>query len=171
MRLRPSATLLAITLLSVAACSTIDQLGQLRPGASEAEATRLAHAAPGFEWKNADGTRTLEYSNEPVDGDACFMVTVDAAGKVLKVEQVVTDANIARIRTGMTQDEVRRILGAPRSVVHFPLSGEDVWDWNTGHGSVSLNLIRFNAHFKQGQLVRTSTRTIDPGDCSIISPC
>ncbi len=124
-----------------------------RPYATEAE-TIAAQGEPSRRWINADGTAVLEYSTQP-EGVRCMMVTVDATGHVLGQEDALTPAGLARVQPGMTQEEVSRLLGSHRSVQYFPLSGEEVWDWNianTGPGIAT----RFNVHFVAGKVARTS---------------
>ncbi|MFD2273033.1 outer membrane protein assembly factor BamE [Undibacterium arcticum] len=43
--------------------------------------------------------------------------------------------NFANIRTGMSKEEVRRLLGKPRTIVEFKLKNEEVWDWRYLHQS------------------------------------
>ena len=157
--------------LFLTGCASTGDFSQLRPGISTEADVSKAGGKPTYVWQNSDGTRTLEYSAQPDDGFGCVMLTLDAAGKLTKIENAITPANIARIQPGMAQDAVRRILGTPRSKVFFPLAGEDVWDWNTSDASAIISFERFNVHFKAGVVARTSWRHIDPGSCSFISPC
>lgn len=162
--------ILTIAVCGLFACGSVRRLGSLQPGLStETDATKLAGRKPGYVWNNADGTRTLEYSNQPLDGSTSYMVTVDTAGKVLGVRPINVDPATTALSVGMGRDEVRRLLGSPRTIATY-MSGEEIWDWNTATGSPGY-LVRFNAHFRDGKLVRTSTRTLDLNDCSIVSPC
>lgn len=42
---------------------------------------------------------------------------------------MLTEANYARVRPGMTRDQVRRLLGQPARVETFDNLREDVWEW------------------------------------------
>lgn len=55
-------------------------------------------------------------------------VDFDAAGRVVRVTQVRTAENFARVRIGVdTQADVRREFGPPRIVVPFPRVGLVAW--------------------------------------------
>jgi hypothetical protein len=57
----------------------------------------------------------------------------------------------------MSQVEVRRMLGRPRTVIPFPRKNEEVWDWRYLNGT-TVRL--FNVHFdmNSGKVVRTSSQ-------------
>nr|WP_243632468.1 hypothetical protein [Parazoarcus communis] len=132
-----------------------------KPYTTEAEALS-ARGEPTRRWDNGDGTTTLEFSTQP-NGDSCLMVEVDASGIVLRQWDALSDQNLARVRPGMTPDEISRLLGEHRSEQSFRLSGETVWDWNIpnyGPGIATL----FNVHFIDGKVVRTSQTYIYPRD-------
>ncbi|WP_214279275.1 hypothetical protein, partial [Escherichia coli] len=50
---------------------------------------------------------------------------------------------------------VSRMLGTERSRVYFRLSEEDVWDWTVEPEQSGYGL-RFNVHFKNGVVLRTT---------------
>ncbi len=58
------------------------------------------------------GGERLQYSLQPV-GRQAWMVDLDATGKVLKVEQALTEPNLERIQPGWTRQDVERELGPP----------------------------------------------------------
>ena len=148
---------IGVALLLVAGCAT----GPGRQYGSQAEAL-AALGEPVRRWSNEDGTTTLEYSTQPY-GDRALMLTVDAAGSVIRQDDALSDENLARVEKGMTRDEVSRLLGQHRSVQTFALSGEEVWDWNVyndGPGVATL----FNVHFIDGKVVRTSRSYVFPRD-------
>lgn len=173
MSIRKLRIALCVALLcGLAGCASVGRLATLQPGiSSEADATSMAGRKPDFVWNNPDGTRTLEYSNQALDGNTAYKVIVGTNGKVIKTERIIVDPATTRIDYGMPREQVRKLLGSPRTIVNFPLSGEEVWDWNTSEVTMPGYLVRFNVHFKKGKVVRTSTRTIDKNDCSILSPC
>ncbi len=147
---------LSILLAALAALTLFAGCAQwpAHPYATEAE-TIAAHGQPVRRWANADGTTTLEYSTQP-GGTICMMVTVDAAGRVLRQADALTVENLARVSVGMTREEVSHMLGRHRTVEYFPRLREEVWDWNidnsTGPGIATL----FNVHFIDGKVARTS---------------
>lgn len=147
-----------LAMLMLAGCAAF---APPRPLTTEAEAIAV-HGQPTRRWDNGDGTTTLEYSTQPY-GHTTLMVAVDASGVVLHQENALSDANLAKVKRGMTKDEVARLLGSHRSVQTFALSGEEVWDWNIyndGPGFATL----FNVHFIDGRVVRTSRSYEYPPD-------
>ncbi|MEC5384589.1 hypothetical protein VVD49_02585 [Uliginosibacterium sp. H3] len=156
---------LCALLICLGACASVERIASLAPGTStEADATKAAGRRPEYVWNNADGTRTLDYSNQPFEGTTSWFVTVDAAGKILKTQRIEVNAERNDVSIGMTPDQIRRMLGSPRTVTTY-MSGEEVWDWNTVTVGGPGYLVRFNVHFKDGKVVRTSTKTIDRNDC------
>ena len=97
------------------------------------------------------------------------MIQVDAGGIVLRQWDALSDENLARVRRGMSPDEVSRLLGLHRSEQTFPLSGETVRDWNVrnyGPGVATL----FNVHFLDGKVQRTSQTYVYPRDGAAYRP-
>lgn len=119
--------------------------------------------APTRIWENADGTRTLEYATQP-NGQTCWMYTVDGAGRVLDQFDALAAQNLARVRVDMSVDEVLRLLGTHRSIQRFALSGEEVYEWNVRNEWVGAAATRFNVHFVDARVVRTSYSYIYPRD-------
>ncbi len=150
-----------LTMLALLILSGCAAFAPPPPLTTEAEALSV-HGEPTRRWDNGDGTTTLEYSTQPY-GHRTLMVTVDASGVVIDQHDALSDENLTRVKPGMTQDEVSRLLGTHRSVQVFKLSGEEVWDWNVyndGPGVATL----FNVHFIDGRVVRTSRTYVYPRD-------
>lgn len=127
------------------------------------EAEVLAkYGSPTQRWPNEDGTVTLEFSTQP-NGYVTWMYTIDAGGIVLRREDALDDDNLARVERGMTRAQVARLLGQHRSVQTFSLSGEEVWDWNIYNDGPGV-ATRFNVHFIDGEVVRTSRTFVYPRD-------
>ena len=154
--------LTALTLCAalLAGCATQDRDARLQPGSSREADVLTLYGQPRRVWPEADGGRTLEYSTQPM-GRHCYLVRLTADGRLVSVEDGLSPANRAHVEPGMTPEQVSRLLGAERSRVFFHLSGEDVWDWTiepdqTGYG------MRFNVHFKDGVVLRTSQSMVFP---------
>jgi hypothetical protein len=151
---------LAVTAALLAGCATPDRDARLQPGiAQEADVIAFYGQARRI-WPEADGGRTLEYSSQPM-GRHCYMVRLGPDGRLVRVEDGLSAANRARIEPGMTPEQVSRLLCAERSRVFFPLSGEDVWDWTVEPEQIGYGL-RFNVHFKDGRVARTSQSMVFP---------
>lgn len=139
------------------ACDAVN-LPELKPGVSTASEVRARLGLPGAEYQNDDGSVTMEYSRQP-EGVVCYMITVGKDQVMQKMEQVLTEANYARIKTGLSKDEVRRILGKPGSIQQFKLKGEEVWDWKVA-GTIPTEEKHFHVHFglNTGMVTGTSSR-------------
>jgi hypothetical protein len=153
----------AITTLAAAALSACDAINiqELKPGVSTAAEVRSRMGVPTQEFRNRDGTMTLEFSRQPAGID-CYMVTIGPDQIMTKIEQVLNDANLAKVVAGMDRDEVRRLLGAPGSKTSYQNSQEEVWDWHVG-GTISTEEAHFHAHFDPATgLVKRTSRRIEP---------
>jgi hypothetical protein len=145
---------LALSAALLVGCATPDRDTRLMPGQSRGDDVVALYGQPARIWPEADGGQTLEYSSQPM-GKHSYMVRLAADGLLVGIEDGLSPAGRARIEPGMTPEQVSRILGVERSRVFFSLSGEDVWDWTiepdqTGYG------LRFNVHFKDGRVLRTT---------------
>lgn len=130
-------------------------LARLSKGISSESDVRLAMGQPDTVWEEDDGSRTLEYPKGPA-GHRTWMFSIDRDGKLQDYRQVLTEANFVNVRPGMRKDEVRRMLGKPRTVVQFSLKNEEVWDWRYQKSHAESGF--FNVHFDIGsrQVSRTS---------------
>ncbi len=134
----------------------------IRPGVTSRGEVQEHMGPPGIEWRNDDGTVVWEYSMQP-SGITCYHLTIDANGIVQQVEQVLTDARMASITPGMTQTQVRRLIGKPARKTHFPNKRETVWDWLLDDRMPSQS-IYFNVFFDDnGQVTRTGRETVQLG--------
>lgn len=135
-------------------------LEKLKVGISTETDVRREMGAPEKVWDEADGSRTLEYPKGP-EGHRTFMIHLDQQGIYQSYRQVLTAKNFATMSVGMSQDDIRRQLGKPRSIVHLALKNETVWDWlYLDEGGAEL---LFNAHFDtNGKLAQTSTSPLLP---------
>lgn len=151
---------LAFAVLALSACANMDNFRRAVPGQATGAEVMSIYGKPTRIWDDADGGKTLEYSYQPY-GQACYMIKLDRNDKVVSRENTLDSAGLARIENGMTQEQVSRILGRERSRMYFDRMNEDVWDW-TVDGGGSGYIIRFNVHFKDGKVARTSRSMVDP---------
>lgn len=147
----------AITAAILPACDAIN-LKELEPGVTTAAEIRSRMGEPAMEYRNPDGTVTWEYTRQP-QGTDCYMITIGTDQILRAVDQVLTEANLARVVAGMDRDEVRRLLGAPGSKTTYRNSQEEVWDWRVA-GTIPTDEAHFHAHFDpaSGLVKRTSRR-------------
>jgi hypothetical protein len=100
---------LLVAVLGLSACAMTVQ-----PGMSQQEV--LAHyGKPSRELPYGTGTR-LQYSRQPA-GQSAVMVDLDAAGKVLRVREVLNPAEFSKIEVGKwTRADVEREFGPPARI-------------------------------------------------------
>jgi hypothetical protein len=87
------------------------------------------------------------------------MITVGPDNILRSIENVLTPANFARVQPGWTRDQVRRLLGKPRSVQKFALKKEEVWDWRLPE-EFSAHVF-FNVHFDEAGTVTGTSRSTE----------
>ena len=130
-------------------------LDKLSKGISTEGDVRGVMGQPETVWEEDDGTRTLQYPKGP-EGVRTWEFVIDKSGKLKDYRQILTQETFSRVTQGMSRDEVRRLLGRPRSVVQFKLKNEEVWDWR--YQDVTAPRL-FNVHFDMGtgKVVQTSS--------------
>ncbi|MFY7867573.1 hypothetical protein [Roseateles sp.] len=153
--------LLAFVLMSLMGCASLEPARGLTPGLPASEVVaRMGQAVR--VWTDADGGRTLEYSQQPM-GQHCFMIKIGPDERLIRIEDTLQLSGRNRIQPGMTPEQVSRVLGKERSRMYFKLSGEDVWDW-TIPSEPDGKRQRFNVHFKDGVVLRTTYSMIFDDD-------
>ena len=152
---------LLLALLSLlAACATPVNDQRLVVGHSTVAQAETFYGKPTRIWPEPDGGQTLEYGQQPF-GEHCYLVRFDAEGHLISSRDGLAPAERVKIMPGMSVEQVERLLGHERTRVFFRFSGEDVWDWSVTPPSIGYWL-RFNVHFKDGVVVRTTETLIDP---------
>jgi hypothetical protein len=129
----------------------------LTPGVSTEAQIRDQMGQPETERALPDGAKRLEYPRGP-QGTKTYMVDIDAHGKLIAVTQVLTAENFAKVRIGMTQEDVRQLLGKPGEVAVYRLKPETVWSWKWQEGGPSGDAF-FNVHFDASGHVYTTSRS------------
>ena len=136
------------------ACDMVN-LDKLKPGVTTMAQTREIMGPPAMEWQDADGSVTWEYPRTP-EGIVNYMIDFSSNQILREVRQVLTEANFARVKEGMTREQIRRLLGKPASEQFFSLKQEFVWDWKTKTESSSNYF--FDVYFDtEGHVTRTGT--------------
>ncbi len=149
-------TLLLVTLF--AGCASYDGRG-LQPGVSRSEDIQEIMGTPAMHWPLLNGGERLAYPRGPA-GFHTFMLETDKSGVLLSKENVLQPKHFARLREGMTQDEVLRIIGPPYApwTIYFEARDELVWEWR--YCDDWSEPARFNVLFDQskGTLRTTMSR-------------
>ncbi|MBC7413950.1 MAG: outer membrane protein assembly factor BamE [Herminiimonas sp.] len=164
---RMSAVLLLVVMLVGAMLGGCDREGRpvqqfglekLSLGTSSEADVRTVMGQPETTWEEENGARILEYPKGP-EGARTWIFSIDPAGKLVEYHQALTPENLARIRPGMRRDDVRRLLGKPRTVVPFNRLNEEVWDYRFLDNQQAR---LFNVHMDQttGKVTKTSTSDI-----------
>jgi hypothetical protein len=99
----------------------------VRTGQSESEViARLGQPTHRYQ----DGQQhLLEYMHGPM-GQTTYMARIDADGKLVSYEQVLTAEKFNTIKPGQTRKEdVLRIIGAPSETAAFPFSQLEAWSY------------------------------------------
>ncbi|MGE4329744.1 outer membrane protein assembly factor BamE domain-containing protein [Diaphorobacter sp.] len=121
------ASLLA-TLVMLTGCDD-QRIKELEEGVSTEQDVRARFGEPEQVWPEADGSRTLEYNRQPA-GHRNYMITIGTDGKMSALRQVLAPHNFEKVQPGMTQEQIRRMLGKPARQMRYELRHETEWEWN-----------------------------------------
>jgi hypothetical protein len=115
--------------LLISGCASYNGRG-LQPGISNIEDIQRSMGEPALRWRETSGDERLAYPRGPA-GFHTFMVETDKNGVMLSLENVLEPKHFARLREGMSQDEVLRIIGPSQAhwTVYFEARDELVWEW------------------------------------------
>jgi hypothetical protein len=105
--------------------------GELQVGQSSVADMKFKMGEPSEVRK--DGDKEIWVYPLGPEGVKTYFMTVDATGKLEKIDQVLTEANFARVRSAMTHDEVVQILGRHGKEQRFAMSYNEVtrsWKFN-----------------------------------------
>lgn len=119
----------ALLALVLAGCAAYDGRG-LEPGTSRLADVQRVMGEPAMRWRDADGGETLVYPRGPA-GYHTFMIRVDRNGVLASRENVLEPRHFARIREGMSEDDVLRTLGPPYPgwTQFYAGTNQLVWEW------------------------------------------
>lgn len=121
----PSPLLGAVALTFAIAGCVLPQAVQI--GATEAQVL-AARGAPTNRYLLDDG-QLLEYNHGPF-GQQTYMARLNANGRLISFEQVLTDRKFAEIKpNASTTTDVLHTVGAPSERMHFPLSQLEAWSY------------------------------------------
>jgi hypothetical protein len=118
---------------AVAGLAACDRVEKLEEGVSTEVEVRKQFGEPVTIITDADGTRTFEYPRQP-EGWTNYLIKIGPDGKMSSLRQLLNEDNFAKVKPGMTQLQVRAMLGRPAKMWHFDLKNEDVWDWRFKQG-------------------------------------
>ena len=115
----------------LAGCASFDGRG-LVAGQSTAGDVERVMGAPA-ERRRVGAETWLYYPRQPF-GRKTFVARVAADGRLVALEQRLTDENVARIQVQSTRrEDVRDLLGPPYSVASFPRMEREIWQYYMRH--------------------------------------
>lgn len=104
--------------------------------------------------------RLLEYALGPW-GQKTYMARIDASGKVISFEQVLTDQKFATVKVGeANKDDVLRTIGAPTETSYLSLTALEVWSYPYKESGVWNSMM--HVHFDRAGIVRKMLNGPDP---------
>lgn len=148
----------AIIAISLTACDQVAQ-NELKPGISGADDVKRYMGKPDMIWEEKDGTVFMEFPRAP-EGHQTYVVEIGPDGKYKGMKNILTDENFAKVQAGLSQDDVRRMLGKPTEQITFKLKNELVWSWRFSPGPGRSEI--FNVHFSPDGKVKTTSKSVDP---------
>lgn len=123
-------------------------------------------------WQDPDGSIQLAYPRGP-EGIHTFMVTIGTDGRLRSIKNVLDETDLARIRPGMTQAQVLRILGPPNysRTAYFKARNELVWDWRACTYNVNIQRLYVLFDATTGTVRSTMSQDELFGREGITMPC
>ena len=123
------ASWLAVALsLALAGCASFDGRG-LTPGVSTAADVERVMGTPA-ERREVAGESWYYYSRQPY-GRKTFVARMGADGRLVALEQRLTDENVAKIVPNHTRaDQVRELFGPPWTAGRYARLERDIWTWH-----------------------------------------
>jgi hypothetical protein len=115
--------------LLLAGCASFAGRG-LTAGQSTAADVEGVMGAPAERRQTANGETWLYYPRQPF-GRKVFVARLGADGRLIAIEQRLTDENVAQIVPNATRaEQVRDLLGPPYQATQFPRMDRDTWTWH-----------------------------------------
>ncbi|NJD34192.1 MAG: hypothetical protein FIA96_05045 [Betaproteobacteria bacterium] len=121
--------LLVFCVLLVSGCAGYSG-SNLKPGVSTRPEVLASMGEPALAWKNPDGSEQLAYPRGPASTQT-FMAYVGPDGRLQRIEKALDPSHFARVRAGMSKDQVLRVLGPPGPAwtEFYSRRNELAWSW------------------------------------------
>jgi hypothetical protein len=162
--MRLSISIPALILCLCMGCASYGGRG-LIPGIATQADTRAVMGQPAAIYPAAPGAgyaESWEYPHQPM-GRQTYMVRFDAAGKVLRVDQVLDLKNLTALRYGIdTTQTVRQVFGKPGQISGpHRIYGGPIWDYFAYDGQ---RRIIISVSFDAAGKLRAAGEVPDPSD-------
>ena len=131
----------------------------LKVGESTVEDVRKLMGKPEMIWEEKDGSQSLEFVRAP-EGVQTYRVQIGPDGKYRGMKNILVADEFAKVKEGMSTDDVRRLLGKQSETAEFKLKNETVWSWR--HIGDQQKSEMFHVHFDPQGKVKTTSRGPDP---------
>lgn len=141
-------------MLGLAACATCGldpQVGQTT------ESVRAQLGAPTDTWPHADGSQRWTYWRGAYARQTCT-VDFDAQGRMQKAENVLDEAHFLQVRPGMTQAQLRELLGPPSWTWQVQFHDQTVWSYRYDNPFCQV----FHVGLTPAGIVEDSAHGLDP---------
>ena len=120
--------IIALALATLAVGCATEGRG-LVPGKSTAAEVE-ARMGPAAEKRPAPGGETVYYYPRLPWGYATYAARIAPDGRLVAIEQRLTEENTEQLKVGATRaEQVRDLLGPPFEPMHQRLSGKDLWTY------------------------------------------
>jgi hypothetical protein len=117
-----------LVVLLLAGCASFEGRG-LVPGQSTVAEVEKAMGPAAEKRPGPDGETVYYYPRLPW-GYETYAARIAADGKLIRVEQRLTDDNIGRVKVGARRaDEVRDLLGPPFEPMKQARTGKEIWTY------------------------------------------
>ena len=154
--------LLAVSALLVGLLGCdVKNISELEEGVSTEADVRQRFGQPEAVWDGPGGVRVFEYNRQPA-GHRNYQISIGADGKMTALRQLLTPANFALVKPGQMMEDVRRLLGRPKSVSHWPARNETEHEWRYLDGPNTSDSKIFTVVFDAGLRVARTTTQRDP---------
>lgn len=125
--------MLAAMSLGLAACDS-EKIVELTPGEATEADVRNKMGQPDDVWEDDNGMRVLEFTRQP-EGTRNWQARIGPDGKLIHFKQVLTVANMDKVQAGMSELEVRRLIGKPGRVKPYQLQKQTAWEYRYADGA------------------------------------
>jgi SmpA / OmlA family len=119
--------------LSLSACDS-EKIVELTPGEATESDVRQKMGQPDDVWEDDNGSRVLEFTRQP-EGTRNWQARIGPDGKLIAFKQVLTVANMDKVQAGMSELEVRRLIGKPGRVKSYELQKQTSWEYRYADGA------------------------------------
>ena len=123
---------------------------------------------PAAETRQDPGGETVRYYSRLPYGRQTYAARIGPDGKLVALEQRLTDANVGKIRPGMSRaEEVRALIGPPYRVETYRNLDREIWSYKTYSGFSPKNLY---VQLSRDGIVREVIVVDDVPDSALAAP-